>query len=114
MPSGSDDWSSFTGGAMINIPTETLLTLAEAAAELPRRRRGRKTHVSTLYRWSRSGCRGVRLETVSLGATRCTSREALRRVVEELSLPFVGVDREGPRSPARCRRESAQAARELK
>ena len=43
---------------MIDATAETLLTLAQAAEELPRRRRGRKTNISTLYRWSQAGCRG--------------------------------------------------------
>lgn len=64
---------------MIDTATEAVLTLAQAAAELPRRRRGRKTHVSTLYRWTVSGCRGIILESIQIGATRATSREALQR-----------------------------------
>jgi hypothetical protein len=72
---------------MIDIATEEILTLAQAAAELPRRRRGRKTHVSTLYRWTASGCRGVILESIQIGATRATSREALQRFFDRLSAP---------------------------
>src|SRR3954447_7108193 len=70
---------------MLDTTIETVLSLAEAAEGLPRRRRGRKTHVSTLYRWTTAGCRGVRLETIQVGATRCTSREALQRFFERLS-----------------------------
>jgi hypothetical protein len=62
------------------------MSLAVAAAELPRRRRGRKTHVATLYRWAKTGCRGVVLETIQIGATKCTSREALERFFEKLTL----------------------------
>ncbi len=58
---------------------ETIITFADAVKELPRRRRGRKVHVSCIYRWSTSGCRGVVLETLQVGGTRCTSREALQR-----------------------------------
>jgi hypothetical protein len=64
---------------------EQLLTLAEAAATLPRRRAGRPTHASTLFRWSRAGLRGVRLEIVQVGATKCTSREALARFFAKLT-----------------------------
>src|SRR5262249_51854892 len=77
---------------MIDTTTETLIPLTQAAAELPRRRRGRKTNVSTLYRWSTAGCRGVVLETIQCGATRCTSREALARFFEGLSQPRTGGD----------------------
>jgi hypothetical protein len=72
---------------MIDSSIETLIPLTQAASELPRRRRGRKTHVSTLYRWATVGCRGVILETIQVGATRCTSREALQRFFERLSQP---------------------------
>src|SRR5262249_20643300 len=105
---------------MIDSASEDLLTLAQAADELPRRRRGRKTHVSTLFRWSTSGCRGVRLETIQVGGTRCTSREALQRFFEALTssrpeVPLVGQARPpgGRRSAPRRRRESERAAREL-
>ena len=70
---------------MIDSVSESLLCLSQAAEELPRRRRGKKTHISTLYRWATSGCRGVRLETIQVGATCCTSREALQRFFERLS-----------------------------
>ena len=45
---------------------EELLTLAEAAAKLPRLN-GTKPHTSTLWRWSTRGVRGVRLETRRIG-----------------------------------------------
>jgi hypothetical protein len=70
---------------MIDTTQETPISLTEAAAELPRRRRGRKTHVSTLFRWTTAGCRGVILEFIQVGGTRCTSREALQRFFERLT-----------------------------
>src|SRR5262249_37166613 len=70
---------------LIDTTAETLLTLAQAADLLPRRRRGRKAHVSTLHRWATDGCRGIVLETIQVGATRCTSREALQRFFEALT-----------------------------
>jgi hypothetical protein len=102
---------------MIDFEAESILTLAQAAAELPRRRRGRKTNVSTLYRWSTTGCRGVVLETIQIGATRCTSREALSRFFAQLStLPAAGAGPTTPivsRSALRRRRDSERAATEL-
>jgi hypothetical protein len=59
--------------------SETTLPLAEAARRLPRLRSGRPVHPSTLWRWACHGLRGVRLETVRVGGTACTSLEALRR-----------------------------------
>src|SRR3954447_16953391 len=99
---------------MIDTVTEEILTLAQAADELLRRRRGRKTHVSTLYRWTVSGCRGIILEHIQIGATRATSREALQRFFARLTqgsecratLPF-------HRTPVQRQRRSEAAAKEL-
>lgn len=60
--------------------TESLLTLSEAARELPNR-----PHLATLFRWVNPGCRGVRLEVVKLGGKTLTSREALQRFADRLS-----------------------------
>jgi len=64
---------------------EELVSLTEAARLLPRRRGGKKAHCSCLYRWSTSGCKDVILETIQIGGTRCTSREALARFFEKLT-----------------------------
>jgi hypothetical protein len=105
---------------MIDSTTETLISLADAAKSVPRRRRGRKTHLSTLYRWATVGIRGVMLETLQCGGSRCTSRQALQRFYEKLS----GPDPTGPvgsptgpvptrRTAAQRQRDSAKAGREL-
>ncbi len=65
---------------MIDIATERLLTLKEAAAFLPRR-----PHLATMYRWMSRGIQGVRLERVKCGGTTYTSIEALQRFAEHLS-----------------------------
>ncbi|MGA2255112.1 MAG: DUF1580 domain-containing protein [Thermoguttaceae bacterium] len=70
---------------MVDPITETLLSFSEAARNLPRRRAGRPAHLSCLYRWSTSGCRGVVLESLQVGGTRCTSREALARFFRRLT-----------------------------
>ncbi len=76
--------------------TEELLTLADAASELPRRRLGRRPDVSTLHRWVTRGLRGVRLEAVQVGGCRCTSREALLRFFEQLGyVPLRTTDLDG-------------------
>jgi Protein of unknown function (DUF1580) len=108
---------------MIDSTNETLISFAQAADELPRRRRGRKTHVSTLYRWATVGCRGAILESIQIGATRCTSKQALQRFFERLSQP-VGVGTVGGGQPqpgpsggrrtlAQRQRASAEAGRKL-
>ena len=105
---------------MIDTAVESVRPLAQAANELPRRRGGRKTHISTLYRWATAGYRGVVLETIQIGATRCTSREALQRFFERLSEPVqagavggqVGLP-VGRRTVAQRQRASEEAGREL-
>ena len=72
---------------MIDISCEEILSLNEAAGRLPRRRKGSKPHVSTLYRWAQRGVKGVRLEVLQVGGTSCTSLEALQRFFERLSEP---------------------------
>ena len=69
----------------IKIDKEQLITLADAAAMLPRRRAGRKPHVSTIYRWASRGLKGIVLETLVVGGTTCTSVDALQRFFDGLS-----------------------------
>ena len=103
---------------MVDTTIETPIPLTQAADELPRRRGRRNRHVSTLFRWSTVGCKGIILETIQVGGTRCTSREALQRFDERLSQP-----REGEagclgsgrlRSASRRLRDSERAGAELK
>ncbi len=70
---------------MIDSRTEEILSLTEVAKRLPIRRGGKRPHLSCLYRWTVSGCRGVVLESISIGGTRCTSTEALQRFFDRLS-----------------------------
>lgn len=77
----------------------------------------RRIHTSTFYRWSTVGCRGVVLETIQIGGTRCTSREALQRFFERLSQPGPRPANQTPapglRSAIRRLRDSERAAAEL-
>jgi hypothetical protein len=70
---------------MIDRSSETIISLAEAARRLPARRAGKKAHISCLYRYTVTGCRGVVLDWIQVGATRCTSEEALDRFIEALT-----------------------------
>ncbi len=68
----------------IDTSVERLIPLRDAALEMTRLRYGpaspaRRTNLTTHYRWTNSGCRGVVLESVQIGATRCTSQEAMQR-----------------------------------
>jgi hypothetical protein len=69
----------------IDIARETVLTFSQAAAQLPRRRRGRKPATSTIHRWATDGLHGIVLESLQCGGTRCTSVPALQRFFERLS-----------------------------
>ena len=73
------------------------ISLAEACRILPRRRGGKKPHIATLYRWSVSGVRGVRLRTVQVGATRCTTRGDIAQFIADLTANRDG----GPSTPVR-------------
>jgi hypothetical protein len=64
---------------------EQVLTLSQAAERLPKRPNGKSVHVATIYRWAMTGLRGVRLETLPVGGTICTSAEALQRFAEALA-----------------------------
>jgi hypothetical protein len=92
--------------------TEDVLSLADAAKTLPARRGGKRPNISCLYRWTARGCRGVVLESIQIGATRCTSSQALARFFERLTAASKG---EAPpvRTTAARQRAMAQAEAEL-
>lgn len=91
--------------------TETLFSLTEAARLLPKRRGGKRPHLSCIYRWTTRGCKGVILESIQIGGTRCTSREALGRFFERLT--YGHHPQCQYRSPARRHRDVERANREL-
>ena len=64
---------------MIDLAAEEVVSLAAATKHLPKRRGGKRPHVSTLYRWATVGVHGVKLEVIRVGSTWCTSLEALQR-----------------------------------
>jgi hypothetical protein len=104
---------------MIEFGSETLLTFSQAAAELPRRRQGKRVSTVTLWRWATKGVDGVTLETLRTPSGRVTTREALARFLEALtqrgqSYPSSSGPSPGRyRSPARRQRDSERAEREL-
>lgn len=97
---------------MIDLNTETVVSLTEAAGVLPARRGGKRPHISCLYRWTTSGCRGIVLESVQIGGTRCTSKEALVRFFDRLTRNSAG-DRPAVRSPSARQRAAERAIEEL-
>ena len=97
----------------IDPTSETLICLMEATRLLPARRKGKKPHLSCIYRWTISGCRGVILESIQVGGTRCTSKEALARFLEALTLASATGHHAALRSPTKRRRAAEKAIQEL-
>lgn len=90
--------------------SENLISLTEAAQLCPKRRGGKKVHLSCVYRWTVAGCKGVVLECIQVGGTRCTSVEALERFFHALTH---GSQRPDFRTPTKRRLAAEQAMREL-
>jgi len=65
---------------MIDIDTEDLVLLKDLAGHLPKRA-GKPVAISTLWRWSTTGVKGIQLETILVGGQRYSSLEAFRRFV---------------------------------
>ena len=103
----------------IDLDREEVRPLSGAAAWVPCFRKGtkasRKTAGSTLWRWGLTGLAGVTLETVFIGDTRCTSREALQRFFRAVTeARSDGTKPAGSdRTPARRLKESEKAAAEF-
>jgi hypothetical protein len=75
---------------VIDTATETVLPFSKAAKRVPARRADKPTSPSTLWRWSSTGCLArdgtrVRLETIRIGGSTCTSVEALARFFARLT-----------------------------
>jgi len=87
---------------------EGLITLTEATRYCPRRR-GRKVHVSTVFRWALRGCRGIRLEVMDTPSGLCTSLPALQRFFERLTVNR-NLPRQRPQPPIGDRRHEAVEA----
>ncbi len=61
---------------MLKLEQGELLSLKEAARLLPG-----KVNISTLFRWSSRGTRGVRLQTWLIGGRRFTNEESLEKFI---------------------------------
>jgi hypothetical protein len=103
---------------MIDLSTETRISLAVAAAEMPPGRNGKKTHLSTILRWILQGAKApngarVRLEAIRLGGRWFTSREALQRFAERLTPRVEDEPPAPPRSGTARSRAADRAGAEL-
>ena len=89
---------------MIDIQHETLIRLQDVREYLPSSRKGKKLSKAVCFRWAAKGVRGVRLETLHVGAGRMTSLEALQRFADargEASAPTAQQDTAQSRTRAR-------------
>jgi hypothetical protein len=103
---------------MLDLSSETTLSLSQAARLLPPGRGGRPTSLSCVLRWVLRGARApsgelVRLDAVRLGGRWLTSCEALQRFAERLTPRPDQTAAESPRSAHRRQRASEKAAAEL-
>ena len=109
----------------IDFNTEPLIRLADVPKlkNLPNRRSSKRVAISTVWRWSLRGVHGIRLETLKVGGTLCTSVAALQRffdAVTERDNPTPASPFSSPagqmwlrRTPAARRRAIAEAERRL-
>jgi hypothetical protein len=102
---------------MIDLLTETVLGLKDAAKLVPSARQGRPVSFACLWRWVLHGAKApdgerVRLEAVRLGGRWVTSREALQRFAERLT-PQAQDQPAPPRTPRQRRRAAERAEKEL-
>ena len=67
------------------VQLEDYLPLAEAAKRMPRGTNGRKVHVSTIWRWCRRGCRGIKLRYYRVGRTIMVTETTLQQFFSALA-----------------------------
>jgi Protein of unknown function (DUF1580) len=103
---------------MLDISSESTISLIQAAGLLPPGRRGRPVSLSCLLRWVLTGARGpsgerVRLEAVRLGGRWITSRQALQRFAERLTPRIFAAPAPIPRTASQRQGASERAEEEL-
>ena len=98
---------------MIQIHSERLIPIPKVPAYLESRGFHR-VHISAVYRWTKSGSRGVRLESLRIGGQKVTSIEAIQRFIEATTRNSTGGSLP-PSKPTSRQREAAirKAERDL-
>ena len=71
----------------LDILSEDLLTIEQAAREVPRPAGKKPLHYATAWRWAHRGLRGHKLETVRVGSQLMTSRERLHAFLRAIQAP---------------------------
>jgi hypothetical protein len=103
---------------MLDITAESVLSLNQAARELPPGRGGRPVSLGCILRWVLEGAKApdgkrVRLEALRMGGRWITSRESLQRFAEALTPRLSDAPMSSPRTPGRRQKAADRAAREL-
>ncbi len=96
---------------MIDTSTERLIPLGQIPASAIPGRGDKPVRPCTLRSWCASGVRGVRLELVKVGGTRCMSIEALNRFFQAVTVAANDVRQPKPVG-SRPRRDQTRALRE--
>jgi hypothetical protein len=97
----------------IDLSSETPIPLRAAARHRLLRaksRGGKALNFSTIWRWALHGVRGVKLETVRVGGTTCTTEQSIIRFIERLSDPGL---RQDSSTPSDIQRDHVAAERRL-
>lgn len=105
----------------INVATETLLSLSQAAKRFPPFRQGRPVSASTVWRWAFDGVvitggSRVRLDVVRLGGRWLTSVEAIGRFIAAQTPTPAAAEAAralGTRTPRQRQRAAERAEQEL-
>lgn len=84
----------------IDLIGEEVLTFAELARRVGRRRANRPTHVATIHRWRLRGLNGIRLAAAKHGGIWVTTVQAYQRFVDALTRAADG-ETLGPPGPSR-------------
>jgi hypothetical protein len=100
-----------------NLAEERPLSLPEAADYIAKLTGHPKPNVSTLWRWCQKGCKGVKLESICIGAKRFVTVSAIERFIKarsQMSAPaeVVSIDI-APSAPRRVERLAAQRRDEI-
>ena len=77
--------NDYSSGSGIDVARESVLSFGEAARYVGKLKGTKAVAFQTLFRWATKGCRGVVLEAIFVGGTRCTSREALQRFFDAMT-----------------------------
>jgi hypothetical protein len=67
---------------------DRLIPASQVSKHLPRSRRGKKIHRTTILRWMSGGCRGVVLGSVLIGGRRYTDLDSVQQFISALTTKF--------------------------